>query len=72
MRSRLEYGDAALSLADAEIEKAKKNKKKPDVDGTKVAVYETNTDMATKEGLKWENASVLFGLMANDLERETK
>jgi Zn-dependent protease with chaperone function len=52
MRARLEFGDAALALAQEQVEKARGKKK-------------------SAEPLQWENAAVLFNLMANDIERET-
>jgi predicted Zn-dependent protease len=64
MRANLEFGDAALALADDKVEQARlaKKKGKPDKAGAR-------TPRATAQA---ENASVLFGLMAHDLEREVR
>ncbi len=67
MRGRLEFGDAALALADEELDKAHDAKKRK---GARTVSYESHADDSVQKGLKWENASVLFNLMAHDLERE--
>jgi hypothetical protein len=71
MRPRLAFGDVTLALADEQIEAAKSSKKHASDSVVRTAALSEKPSVKDKEGLKWENAAVLFNMIANDIERET-
>lgn len=69
-RAKSGFGEAALTLADEEIARAAAGRKKGHAKEVRPPANESEADRAIREGRRWENAGVLFHLMANDLERE--
>jgi len=69
MRKRLEFGDAALALAQDRIESGQAKKKSARGSAARPASF--TPDPAPQNSISWENVAVLFHLLANDLERET-
>lgn len=71
-RSQRDFGSAALSLAEDQIEAASKNKNRADAHQALTASFAEHKKPTDREGERWQNISVLFNLMTCDIERETE